>query len=140
MTAAVYAVLTIAFGFMSYGNMQFRLASLLKPLSLLSPVMGLGLAVGVGIGNLTSPFGFWDIAVMPVVSFGASMLAWWLRRWPWLAMLVQAVVIAVGVAVFPLYLGGGFPIWPNVVWVFLAEAILYGVGYAAWRQTPLFEE
>ncbi len=135
--AAAYAVLTIALAPISYGPIQFRVASLLTPLALVSPVMGLGLAIGVGLGNITSPFGAWDFVVMPFVSFGAALVAYSLRRWPWLAMVIQAAIVACGVAFFPLYLGGGIPVWPTVLFVFASEVTLYLVGYAALRKTPL---
>lgn len=138
LVAAAYAVATIALAPISYGPLQLRLAGLLKPLALLSPTMGLGLAVGVGLANITSPFGAWDFAVMPLVSYGAAWVAYRLRRFPWVAMVVQAAMIAVGVTVFPLGLGGAIPIWPTVAFVFASECALYLTGYALLRHTPLF--
>lgn len=138
LVAATYAVVTVAFAPISFGPLQLRVAGLLKPLALLSPVMGLGLAVGVGLANLTSPFGMWDFVAMPIVTYGAALVAYSLRRRPVVAMLVQAVIIAIGVAVFPLYLGGGIPMWPTVVLVFASEAILYVAGYYLLRNTPLW--
>lgn len=135
--AAAYAVITIALAPIGYGPIQLRVAGLLKPLALVSPVMGLGLSIGVALANLMSPFGAWDFVAMPLVSYGAALVAYSLRRWPWLAMIVQAAIIAVGVALFPLYLGGGIPIWPTVAWVFVSECTLYLVGYAVLRKTPL---
>ena len=137
--AAAYAIVTIALAPISYGPLQLRLAGLLKPLALVSPVMGLGLSVGVALANLTSPFGAWDFVAMPLVSLLAANAAYRLRAYSWLAMVIQAAMIAIGVAVFPLYLGGGIPIWPTVVWVFASEATLYVVGYALLRYTPLFD-
>lgn len=138
--AAAYAVVTIALAPISYGPLQFRVGGLLKPLALMSPVMGLGLSVGVGLANLTSPFGAWDFVAMPVVSYVAALIAYRLRHLPWLAMVVQAIVIALGVAVFPLYLGGSIPIWPTVLWVFVSECSLYLIGYFLLRHTPLWKE
>jgi uncharacterized membrane protein len=138
LVAAAYAVITIALAPISYGPLQFRLSGLLKPLALLSPIMGLGLSIGVGMANLTSPFGAWDFVAMPIVSYGAALTAYSLRRWPVVAMLVQAVIVAIGVAVFPLYLGGGIPMWPTVAFVFASEAILYVGGYYLLRHTPLW--
>ncbi len=139
LVAAAYAVTTVAFGSISYGPVQLRLSGLLKPLALLSPVMAWGLAVGVALGNLTSPFGMWDFVAMPVVSFVAAQVTWRLRRWPWLAMVVQAAIISVGVAVFPLGMGGGIPWWPTVALVFGSECAVYLAGYALLRNTPLME-
>lgn len=138
LTAAAYAVATITLAPISYGPLQFRVAGLLKPLALVSPVLGLGLSLGVGLANLTSPFGAWDFVAMPIVSYGAAWLAYQMRRWPWLAMVVQAAIIALGVAVLPLHLGGGIPIWPTVALVFMAECALYCLGYALLRHTPLW--
>lgn len=130
---------TIALAPISYGPVQFRVAGLLKPLALLSPVMGLGLALGVALGNLTSPFGAWDFVAMPIVSYVAALTAYRLRQWPWMAMVVQAAMVAAGVAVFPLHMGGGIPVWPTVAFVFGSECALYLLGYALLRKTPLFE-
>lgn len=137
--AATYAVVTIALAPISYGPLQLRLSGLLKPLALLSPVMGIGLAIGVGLANLASPFGAYDFVAMPLVSLLAANVAYRLRAMPWLAMVIQAAMIAVGVAVFPLYLGSGIPIWPTVLWVFISETLLYCIGYAVLRRTPLFD-
>lgn len=129
--------MTIALAPIGYGPIQLRLAGLLKPLALVSPIMGLGLSVGVALADLASPFGAWDFVAMPIVSYIAALIAYRMRRYPWLAMVVQAAMIAAGVAVFPLYLGGGIPIWPTVAWVFVSECSLYLVGYAILRHTPL---
>lgn len=137
--AATYAVVTIVLAPISYGPLQLRLSGLLKPLAIVSPIMGLGLSVGVALANLTSPFGAWDFVAMPLVSLLAASIAYRLRRLPWLAMVIQAAIIAGGVAVFPLYLGGGIPIWPTVAWVFASECSLYCLGYAVLRNTPLFD-
>src|SRR4030095_417477 len=96
--AAAYAVLTIALAPISFGPLQLRVAGLLKPLSLLSPVMGLGLAVGGALAHLTSPFGPWDFIAMPLVSLAASLIAHALRRLPWWAMVVQAALVGARVA------------------------------------------
>jgi uncharacterized membrane protein len=139
LVGAAYAVVTIALAPISFGPLQLRVAGLLKPLALLSPVMGLGLAVGVALANLTSPFGAWDFVAMPFVTYAAALVAYRLRRTPWLALLVQAALVSIGVAVFPLDLGGGIPIWPTVAAVFVSEASLYLVGYVLLRRTPLWE-
>lgn len=137
LVAAAYAVATVALAPISYGPLQLRLAGLVKPLALRGPIMAAGLAVGVALANLASPFGAWDFVAMPIVSYAAALVAYRLRRWPWLAMVAQASLVAAGVAIFPLYLGGGIPIWPTVAWVFISECSLYLIGYAVLRRTPL---
>lgn len=104
------------------------------PLALINPVYGLGLAVGVGLANLTSPFGWWDYAIMPLVVFVITQVAYQLRRWPWATLPIMAALAAAAIAYFPLYLGGGIPFWPTVVFVFLSLIALYLFGwYGIWR-------
>jgi len=137
LVAAAYAVVTIALAPIGYGPIQLRLAGLLKPLALLSPVMGVGLAVGVGLANLASPFGPYDFLLMPIVTLLAANIAWHLRATPWLAMVAQAAIVALGVAVFPIYMGGGITVWPTVAFVFTSECALYLIGLAVLQHTPI---
>lgn len=135
MAAAVYVVVTIGLAPISYGPVQFRVSELLKPLALVHPLFAMAFFVGNGLANLTSPFGAWDFVAMPFVDCGAALLCWLLRRVPVLGLIAQAMTISIGVAVFPLGLGGGIPIWPTVAWVLLSELILLLVGYfVIWRK------
>lgn len=139
LAAAAYMLATVIFAPISYGPFQFRLAGILKPLALRHPFFSWALAVGVALANLASPFGAWDFVLMPIVSFVAARTCWLLRRWPLPALFLQAVVIAIGVAVFPLGIGGGLPVWPAVLFIFGSEATLYLVGYLVLRRTPLWD-
>lgn len=135
LAAAAYVVATIALAPLSYGPIQLRASELLKPLALVHPLFAVAFFVGNGIANLTSPFGAWDFVAMPFVDCGAALLCWSLRRVPVVGLIVQAVVISAGVAVFPLYLGGGIPVWPTVAWVLASELVLLLVGYfVIWRK------
>ncbi len=141
LAAAAYAVATLALAPLSFGPLQLRIAGLLKPLALVHPALALGLAVGVALGNLASPFGAWDYFAMPLVSYAAALVCYRLRRWTPFALLAQAGLIALGVALLPLYLGGGIPIWPTVAMVFASEAALYLAGwYGIWRKSPLVKD
>lgn len=102
--------------------------------------MGLGLSVGVALANLFSPFGAWDFVAMPFFSYIASITAYRFRDWPWFAMVLQALMVSVAVALFPLHMGGGIPVWPTVAFVFVSECTLYLIGYAVLRKTPLWEQ
>lgn len=135
MLAAVYYVVTIAFAPISYGPIQFRVANLLSPLALFDPVMGIAFLVGTFLTNVFSPFGPWDFVVMPLVAGFAAWVCWRMNKIPLLAITVQAGLISVGVAVFPLGLGGEIPVWPTVLFVFISEIILLWVGYfVIWRK------
>ena len=59
--AAVYAVLTMSLGFMSYGPIQFRVAEALCVLPYLFPYTGVGLVAGCLLANLLSAYGPLDV-------------------------------------------------------------------------------
>lgn len=119
--------------------MQFRVAGLLIPLALVHPAYGLGLAVGVGLANLVSPFGWYDFLLMPLAILATSALGYRLRRYPWVVLPVMAALNALAIAYFPLYLGGGIPWWPTAAFIFVSLLVLYLTGYALLRHTPLWE-
>lgn len=132
--AAAYVVLTLVLAPIGYGPIQLRVAGLLMAAALLSPTYVLGLAVGVGLANLTSPFGAWDFLAMPLVSYGAGLLAYTLRHFGWGAVLLQASVTAIGVTLFPLYMGGGIPVWPTVAFVWVSNTLIFLAGwFVIWR-------
>ncbi|MBQ7045539.1 MAG: QueT transporter family protein [Clostridia bacterium] len=74
--AAFYTVLTYlssALG-LAYGAIQFRLSEALCVLPLFSGWSVVGLSVGCILGNLASPFGFWDILFGTAATLSAGIL------------------------------------------------------------------
>jgi len=128
--AAAYVVLTLALAPVSFGPLQFRASEFLKPLALFDPALALAFALGTGLSNLASPFGPWDYIAMPLVDAVAALLCWRLRRWPWASLVAQAGVIAVGVAVFPLGLGGGLPVCATLPGVLASQLVILLMAYA----------
>lgn len=61
--AAAYAALTYVFAFMSYGQIQFRVAEILVLFAFIEPKYGLGLVLGCILANLASPLGVIDVLV-----------------------------------------------------------------------------
>jgi len=61
--AAVYAALTAATGFMSFGSIQFRMAEALCILPFFLPWTAWGLTLGCLLSNLLSPYGAADLAL-----------------------------------------------------------------------------
>lgn len=59
--AALYVVLTLVFGFMSYGDIQFRIAEILVLLCFFRKDYGISLIIGCAISNLFSPLGMIDV-------------------------------------------------------------------------------
>lgn len=72
--AAVYAALTVATGFMSYGNIQFRIAEALCILPYFFPFTTWGVVVGCVLANLFSPSGLLDVVFGTLASLAACLL------------------------------------------------------------------
>lgn len=71
---------------------------------------------------------------MPAVDCCAALVCWQLRRWPYVAIIAQAIVISAGVAAFPLGMALGLPFLPTFASVLVSELILLVVGYViVWR-------
>lgn len=82
MIAAIYAAatyLSAVFG-IAYNAIQFRLSEALTVLSLFTPAAIPGLTIGCIIGNLTSPFGVWDIVFGSFATFLSAITARALRN------------------------------------------------------------
>lgn len=133
--AATYCVLTVGLAPISYAAIQFRVSELLKPLALFHPGFAIAFGIGNFLSNLFSPFGAWDYLVMPLVDTAAALICYQLRRWRWMALITQAIIISAGVAFFPLGLGAGLPFWVTFPGVILSESVLLLTGYAViWRK------
>lgn len=82
MIAAVYAAatyLSAVFG-IAYGPIQFRFSEALTVLSLFTPAAVPGLTVGCILGNISSPFGIWDIVFGSLATLLAALAARRLRN------------------------------------------------------------
>jgi len=69
--AAVYTVLTVSTGFMSYGNVQLRIAEALCVLPALFPFTAWGLFMGCILANLMSPTGLPDVVFGSLATLAA---------------------------------------------------------------------
>ena len=61
--ASLYVVLTIVFSFMSYGDIQVRIAEVLVLLCFFRKDYAIGLIIGCILSNLFSPFGIIDVII-----------------------------------------------------------------------------
>lgn len=73
LVAAIYAALTIALGFMSYGGVQFRVAEALCVLPFFFPNTVWGIFLGCVIANLLSPVGILDVIFGSLASLGCCV-------------------------------------------------------------------
>ncbi len=81
MIAAVYAAATYASAVLgiAYGPIQFRFSEALTVLSFFSPAAVPGLTIGCILGNISSPFGMWDIVFGSLATLLAALSARRLR-------------------------------------------------------------
>lgn len=114
MIAAVYAAatwLSAVFG-IAYGAIQLRLSEALSVLSVFTPAAVPGLAIGCLLGNLSSPYGIWDILLGTLATLLAALSGRAVRRLtlkgiPLLSMLMPVVFNALLVgAEITFFLGG----------------------------------
>ena len=82
MIAAVYAAATYASAVLgiAYGPVQFRFSEALTVLAVFSPAAVPGLTIGCLLGNLSSPFGMWDIVFGSLATLLAALSARKLRK------------------------------------------------------------
>lgn len=78
--AAMYAALTMALTFSSFGVVQFRVAEMLTILPVFTPAAIPGLAVGCLVANLyglmtgANLIGVWDLVLGPLATLAAAIL------------------------------------------------------------------
>ena len=80
MIAAMYVTLTFVFSFMSYSNVQYRLAEALTILPIYSPIYILGLFIGCILANLQSPLGPIDIIIGSLTTLVASTITYFIGK------------------------------------------------------------
>lgn len=82
MIAAVYAAATYLSAVLgiAYGPIQFRFSEALTVLSLFTPAAIPGLTIGCILGNISSPFGIWDIVFGSLATLLAALAARKLRN------------------------------------------------------------
>ena len=75
--AALYAALVYVFAPISFYELQFRVAGVLRPGIAEKWILTIGYTIGVVIANLFSPFvGVYELVFMPVMSFVAGILGY----------------------------------------------------------------
>ena len=126
--AALYATLTIAFSFLSYGQVQFRIAEGLTVLPFFMPEAVPGLFVGCLVSNFFSPLGLPDIIFGSTATLIGAFLASKIKTW-WLVPLptILSNTIIVGIE---LYFVFKTPILLNMGYVAIGEIVCCcGIGY-----------
>lgn len=102
LVAAVYAVLTLSLAFISYGEIQFRVAEALTILPFFSLTSVWGLFIGCIVANILSPIGPLDMIVGSAATLIAAIMTYYIGKSnlkykkfiaPLPAVIVNAVII-----------------------------------------------
>lgn len=75
--AALYAVITLVLGFISYGQIQFRISEILMFLPLFGKEYIIALTLGCFLANVVGPFGVPDIIFGTLATLISSILVYY---------------------------------------------------------------
>lgn len=134
--AALYAVLVWLFAPISFYALQFRVAGVIRPAIAKKPILALGYAIGVVVGNLFSPFGLYDLAFMPVMSFVAGVFGYALGKvfngnyFVTGAVIATIIPISVSWMLSQLF---GLPILMYLPSLFVSEQVINFIGASLFR-------
>jgi len=120
--AAIYAVLTIFFAPISYGQVQVRISEALTILPFFTPAAIPGLFVGCILANVYGGLGPVDIVFGSLATLVAAAMTYGVRKYKWIAPLPPVVIngIVVGIILHVLY---DLPLIMSMLWVGFGEAI-----------------
>ncbi|WP_029688306.1 QueT transporter family protein [Thermoanaerobacter sp. A7A] len=126
--AAIYFVVTILLGSVSYGPIQFRISESLVVLPMVEPAAIWGVFIGCLLANIGSPFGLLDILGGSLVTLLAAYLTSKTKTFykgilP--PIILNALIVSIWVSYFT-----KMPYYLVVLYIALSEAIVTGVfGY-----------
>lgn len=123
--AALYAGLTYAFAFMSYGPVQFRIAEILTVLPAYSLAAVPGLALGCLLANIASPLGPVDIIVGTLATLTAAILTRVLPKKfaPFPPIIINAIFVGIELNVLI-----QSPLFATMGYVAIGEAVVCLIG------------
>ncbi len=127
--AGIYIVLTLAFGFMGFGPVQFRLSEVLTVLPYFTPAAIPGLFIGCLFSNFLGGAHQLDVIFGSLATLLAAYVSYHLRKKPYLVPLPPVVVNMIVVPII-LKITANVPFWMTVFTVGLGQvAACYGLGY-----------
>lgn len=133
---ALYVALTYLFYWVSYSEIQFRIAETLMLLAFYKKDYSIPLIMGCAIANLGSPLGWIDVGIGTLGTIaglsGIVVLGALKNRFPhpWIPLFLASLfpVIANGFLVgWELSLVYNLPFWTNVLWVAIGEFTVVSV-------------
>lgn len=128
LVGAIYVVLVIALSFISYGEIQFRIAEVLLVLLFFNPKLALGLLMGTFISNIGSPLGIIDSIFGTIASMIGILGIFLFRKKPAIGLLFPVISNGIIVSIM-LKLVLDLPIFLSFLSVAFGEAVvLYLLG------------
>ena len=129
--AAVYAVVTLVFAPISYGQIQFRISEILVLLAFIDHLYIPGLVLGCLIENFTSPLGPIDTLVGTSATLVSTVFIFWVSRYTkgnttmklFQASLMPVIFNAIFVG-WELYFVLGLPLLLSMIYVAVGEFIV----------------
>lgn len=128
---ALYAILTLI-NPMSYGALQFRLSTMLLPLSIYVPQIKAGFVIGTAIANINSSLGIIDVVVGSIITAIAVYLVPRTKN-KILMSLLYSLESSILVAL-ELYYCFKMPILYNIITIGISGFILYTIGLSVTKQ------
>jgi len=136
--AALYAILTILFAPISYGQIQVRISEILTVLPFFTPAAIPGLFIGCIVANFYGGIGIIDIVFGSLATLIAAFLTCKMPK-KVLAPLPPVVINALVVG-FELNIISGAPLVATILWVGLGEALAcYALGYPVLLQLEKYK-
>lgn len=123
--AAVYVVLTVSLGFMSYGGIQFRIAEALTLLCFYKKDYIIPLTLGCAIANLFSPMWQFDLPFGTLATLISLLLIIKCKN-IYIASLMPVVINAIVVAI-ELNIAFKLPLWLSMIQVAAGEFVCVSI-------------
>ena len=124
--AAIYVVLVLAFYFMSFEAIQFRIAEILLVLVFFNKKHTIGLVTGTFIANWIGVFGIVDALFGASATLIVCLLLIIFQKYPKLSLaVIPALVNGIIVSLEICLLGESWTLFlPNLAWIALGEAVV----------------
>ena len=133
MIATIYVVLVLILPWISYGDLQFRIAEALLVLVFFNPRHAIGIVIGTFVANIFSTVSIIDIVVGTTATIMALVPMYFTRKKPLIALIFPVLTNAFIIAAM-LYYILEYPYWLSVLQVGIGEAaVLYVLGYPLFR-------
>lgn len=130
--ASLYVVLTLVFSFLSYGDIQFRIAEILIILCFFRKDYGISVIIGCLISNLFSPMGIADV-VFGTLATALSVFFVMNSKRIYLTPIYPTFFNGVIVGA-ELYLLLDFPLILSIVSVAIGEAVVLIIGCIVFKR------